>query len=88
MLGHSIVSQHFMEPEGSMPNSQQLSTCSYFIIIEIKFCYHKNLHTIIILISSGKNREVSVVTDDLYCSFCRLFNYDVECSTKLSDDGE
>jgi hypothetical protein len=29
MLGHSIVSQHFMEPEGSIPNSQQLSTCSY-----------------------------------------------------------
>jgi hypothetical protein len=29
MLGHSTVSQHFMEPEGSIPNSQQLSTCSY-----------------------------------------------------------
>jgi hypothetical protein len=29
MLGHSIVSQHFMEPEGSIPNSQGLSTCSY-----------------------------------------------------------
>jgi hypothetical protein len=29
MLGHSIVSQHFMEPKGSIPNSQQLSTCSY-----------------------------------------------------------
>jgi hypothetical protein len=28
MLGHSIVSQHFMEPEGSIPNSQELSTCS------------------------------------------------------------
>jgi hypothetical protein len=26
MLGHSIVSQHFMEPEGSIPNSQELST--------------------------------------------------------------
>jgi hypothetical protein len=24
---HSIVSQHFMEPEGSSPNSQELSTC-------------------------------------------------------------
>jgi hypothetical protein len=24
MLGHSIASQHFMEPEGSLPNSQQL----------------------------------------------------------------
>jgi hypothetical protein len=24
MLGHSIVSQHFMEPEGSIPNSQEL----------------------------------------------------------------
>jgi hypothetical protein len=23
------VSQHFMEPEGSIPNSQELSTCSY-----------------------------------------------------------
>jgi hypothetical protein len=29
MFGHSIVSQHFMEPEGSILNSQQLSTCSY-----------------------------------------------------------
>jgi hypothetical protein len=29
MLGHTIVSQHFMEPEGSIPNSQELSTCSY-----------------------------------------------------------
>jgi hypothetical protein len=29
MLGHSIVSQHVMEPEGSMPNSQELSTWSY-----------------------------------------------------------
>jgi hypothetical protein len=29
MLGHSIVSQHFTEPEGSIPNSQELSTCSY-----------------------------------------------------------
>jgi hypothetical protein len=29
MLGHSIVSQHFMEPEGSIPNSQELSTYSY-----------------------------------------------------------
>jgi hypothetical protein len=29
MLRHSIVSQHFMESEGSIPNSQELSTCSY-----------------------------------------------------------
>jgi hypothetical protein len=29
MLGHSIVSQYFMEPERSIPNSQELSTCSY-----------------------------------------------------------
>jgi hypothetical protein len=29
MLCHSIASQHFMEPEGSIPNSQELSTCSY-----------------------------------------------------------
>jgi hypothetical protein len=29
MLGHSIVSQNFMEPESSIPNSQELSTCSY-----------------------------------------------------------
>jgi hypothetical protein len=29
MLGHLIVSQHFMEPEGSSPHSQELSTCSY-----------------------------------------------------------
>jgi hypothetical protein len=29
MLGHSIVSQYFMEPEGSIPNSRELSTCPY-----------------------------------------------------------
>jgi hypothetical protein len=29
MLGHSIVSQHFMESEGSITNPQKLSTCSY-----------------------------------------------------------
>jgi hypothetical protein len=29
MLGHSIVSQHFMEPVGSIPNSQDLPTYSY-----------------------------------------------------------
>jgi hypothetical protein len=29
LLGHSIVSQHFMEPEGSIPDSQELSTYSY-----------------------------------------------------------
>jgi hypothetical protein len=29
MLGYSIVSQHFTEPEGSIPNSQELSTYSY-----------------------------------------------------------
>jgi hypothetical protein len=29
LLGHSIVSQHFTEPEGSIPNSQELSACSY-----------------------------------------------------------
>jgi hypothetical protein len=29
MLGQSIVSQHFMEPVGSIPNSQELSTCSF-----------------------------------------------------------
>jgi hypothetical protein len=28
-LTHSIVSQHFMELEGSVPNSQELSTCPY-----------------------------------------------------------
>jgi hypothetical protein len=29
VMWHSIVFQHFMEPEGSIPNSQELSTCSY-----------------------------------------------------------
>jgi hypothetical protein len=29
LLGNSIVSQHFMEPEGSIPNSQEPSTCPY-----------------------------------------------------------
>jgi hypothetical protein len=29
LLGHSIVSQHFMESEDSIPNSQELSTFSY-----------------------------------------------------------
>jgi hypothetical protein len=29
LWGHIIVSQNFMEPEGSMPNLQELSICSY-----------------------------------------------------------
>jgi hypothetical protein len=29
MLSYSIASQHVMEPEGSIPNSQELSACSY-----------------------------------------------------------
>jgi hypothetical protein len=29
LLGHSIVSQHSKEPEDSIPNLQELSTCSY-----------------------------------------------------------
>jgi hypothetical protein len=29
MLGHSIVSQHFVEPESTLPYSQELSTCPY-----------------------------------------------------------
>jgi hypothetical protein len=29
MLGHLILSQHLMEPESSIANSQELSICSY-----------------------------------------------------------
>jgi hypothetical protein len=29
LCSHSAVSQHFMEPECSLPRSQQLSTCTY-----------------------------------------------------------
>jgi hypothetical protein len=29
LLGHLKASQHFMEPEGPIPNSQELSTCPY-----------------------------------------------------------
>jgi hypothetical protein len=29
LCSHSVVSQHFMEPEGSLPSSQELSTCTY-----------------------------------------------------------
>jgi hypothetical protein len=29
LCNHSVVSQHFMEPEGSLPRSQELSTCTY-----------------------------------------------------------
>jgi hypothetical protein len=29
LFGHSIVPQHFMEPEGSLPHSQELTTCPY-----------------------------------------------------------
>jgi hypothetical protein len=29
MCKHSVVSQHFMEPEGSLPSSQELSTFTY-----------------------------------------------------------
>jgi hypothetical protein len=32
MLGHLIASQHFMEPEGSILNSQGPSTCSYPVV--------------------------------------------------------
>jgi hypothetical protein len=28
MSSHSVVSQHLMEPEGSLPRSQELSTCT------------------------------------------------------------
>jgi hypothetical protein len=40
MLGHSIVSQHFMEPVGSILNSQELSTCSYPQPVHVT-CYKK-----------------------------------------------
>jgi hypothetical protein len=29
MCSHSVVFQHFMEPEGSLPRSQELPTCTY-----------------------------------------------------------
>jgi hypothetical protein len=29
LCSHSVDSQHFMEPEGSLPSSQELSTCTY-----------------------------------------------------------
>jgi hypothetical protein len=29
LCSHSIVPQHFMEPIGSLPSSQELSTCTY-----------------------------------------------------------
>jgi hypothetical protein len=29
LCSHSVVSQHFMEPEGSLPHSQQFSICAY-----------------------------------------------------------
>jgi hypothetical protein len=29
LCSHSVVSQHFMEPEGSLPSSQELSNCTY-----------------------------------------------------------
>jgi hypothetical protein len=29
LCSYSVVSQHFMEPEGSLPRSQELSTCTY-----------------------------------------------------------
>jgi hypothetical protein len=29
LCSHSVVSQHFMEPEGALPHSQELSTCTY-----------------------------------------------------------
>jgi hypothetical protein len=29
MCSNSEVSQHFMEPEGSLPRSQELPTCTY-----------------------------------------------------------
>jgi hypothetical protein len=29
LCSHSVVSQHFMEPRGSLPRSQELSICTY-----------------------------------------------------------
>jgi hypothetical protein len=29
LCSHSVDFQHFMEPEGSLPSSQELSTCTY-----------------------------------------------------------
>jgi hypothetical protein len=29
LCSHSVVFQHFMEPESSLPRSQELSTCTY-----------------------------------------------------------
>jgi hypothetical protein len=29
LCSHKIVSEHFMEPEGSLPHSQELPTCPY-----------------------------------------------------------
>jgi hypothetical protein len=43
MLDHSIVSQHFMKPEGSIPNSQKLSTCSYFLSVRHEIDYKQGI---------------------------------------------
>jgi hypothetical protein len=29
LCSHLVVSQHFLEPEGSLAHSQELSTCTY-----------------------------------------------------------
>jgi hypothetical protein len=43
LLGHSIVSQQFMEPEGSIPNSQELSTCLH--PEPDQYCQHRPIRT-------------------------------------------
>jgi hypothetical protein len=83
MLGHSIVSQYFMEPEGSIPNSQGLSTCSYpepdqsyttllvlIMICIFNFSFHLEELTIINNDIENQRKEVPPIfqyTIDLDC---------------------
>jgi hypothetical protein len=59
MLGHSIVSQHFMEPEGSIPNSQELST---FIINIIYIFIHFILHQYFIFYAQFLKFDIRILS--------------------------
>jgi hypothetical protein len=58
LLGHSIVSQHFMEPEGSIPISQELSTSSHTDVHSIKI----NSYTVICLLHRPCKQDVLLLS--------------------------
>jgi hypothetical protein len=73
MLGHSIVSQHFMEPVGSIPNSQELSTCYAGYLRTSKFNFRRFSPVRSVVRSEVKlSLETRTLTDTvLHCIVCK-----------------